>query len=127
MGANEHRCFPHLFRVGRFDDVRTLAKKARLRHGLLDWYSATAMLRIYSLDSGLRKETLMPGNLRITVDEVRKRMGAGEQFAFIDTRNPQAWGESDVKLPGAIRLLVDKLEEHTLEIPKDRPIVAYCT
>ena len=55
MGANEHRCFPHLFRVGRFDDVRTLAKKARLRHGLLDRYSATAMLRIYSLDSGLRK------------------------------------------------------------------------
>ncbi len=69
----------------------------------------------------------MPGNLRITVDEVRKRMGAGEQFAFIDTRNPQAWGESDVKPPGAIRLLVDKLEEHTPEIPKDRPIVAYCT
>jgi rhodanese-related sulfurtransferase len=85
------------------------------------------MLRIYSLDSGLRKETLMPGNLRIIVDEVRKRMGAGEQFAFIDTRNPQAWGESDVKLPGAIRLLVDKLEEHISEIPKDRPIVAYCT
>ena len=86
---------------------------ARFREGLLDWYSATAMLRIYSLDSGLRKETLMPDNLRITVDEVRKRMGAGEQFAFIDTRNPQAWAESDVKLPGAIRLPVDKLEEHT--------------
>jgi rhodanese-related sulfurtransferase len=66
----------------------------------------------------------MPDNLRITVDEVRKRMGAGEQF---DTRNPQAWGESDVELPGAIRLPVDKLEEHISEIPKDRPIVAYCT
>ena len=69
----------------------------------------------------------MPGNLRIIVDEVRKRMGAGEQFAFIDTRNPQAWGGSDVKLPGAIRLPVDKLEEHISEIPKDRTIVAYCT
>ena len=54
-------------------------------------------------------------------------MGAGEQFAFIDTRNTQAWAESDVKLPGAIRLPVDKLEEHISEIPKDRPIVAYCT
>jgi rhodanese-related sulfurtransferase len=69
----------------------------------------------------------MPDNLRITVDEVRKRMGAGEQFAFIDTRNPQAWGESDVKLPGAIRLPVDKFEEHISEIPKDRPIISYCT
>jgi hypothetical protein len=28
MGANEHRCLLHLFRVGRFDDVRNpLAKK----------------------------------------------------------------------------------------------------
>jgi rhodanese-related sulfurtransferase len=67
----------------------------------------------------------MPDHLRITVDE--ERMGAGEQFAFIDTRNPQAWEESDVKLPDAIRLPVDKLEEHISEIPKGRPIVAYCT
>ena len=92
--------------------------RARFRHRLLDWYSATAMLGIYSLDSELRKETLMPDNLRITIDEVRKRMGAGEQFAFIDTRNPQAWEESDVKLPGAIRLPVDKLEEHISKIPE---------
>jgi hypothetical protein len=121
MGANEHRCFLHLFRVGPLRRCQDTGEKARLRHGLLDWYSATAMLRIYSLDSGLRKETLMPGNLRIIVDEVRKRMGAGEQFAFIDTRNPQAWGESDVKLPGA------SSKKHISEIPKDRPIVAYCT
>ena len=37
---------------------------------------------------------------RVTVDEVKERMGRGEQFAFIDTRNPKAWGESDAKLPG---------------------------
>jgi hypothetical protein len=30
----------------------------------------------------------MPDNLRITVDEVRKRMEAGEDFVLIDTRNP---------------------------------------
>jgi rhodanese-related sulfurtransferase len=69
----------------------------------------------------------MSDNLRITVDEVRRRMGAGEQFAFIDTRNPQAWGESDVNLPGAIRVPADKLDEHISEIPKDKPIVTYCT
>jgi rhodanese-related sulfurtransferase len=54
-------------------------------------------------------------------------MGAGEQFAFIDTRNPQAWGESDVNLPGAIRVPADKLDEHISEISKDKPIVTYCT
>ena len=45
------------------------------------------------------KKSRMPDSLRITVDEVRKRMEAGEDFVLIDTRNPQAWSQSDVKLP----------------------------
>jgi rhodanese-related sulfurtransferase len=69
----------------------------------------------------------MPDNLRITIDELRKRMEAGEDFVFIDTRNPEAWAESDVKLPEAIRIPGDKLDEHLSNIPKDKPIVAYCT
>ena len=31
---------------------------------------------------------------RVTADEVKERMDRGEQFAFVDTRNPQAWGEA---------------------------------
>jgi len=64
---------------------------------------------------------------RTTVDELKKRMEAGENFTFIDVRNPQAWAESDVTLPGAIRVPFDKLEENLSEIPKDKPIVTYCT
>src|ERR1700730_12595945 len=40
------------------------------RHPGSDSYSATAMLRIYSLDSGPRKETDMPESLRIAVDDL---------------------------------------------------------
>ena len=69
----------------------------------------------------------MPDNLRITVDEVRKRMEAGEDFTLIDTRNPQAWSQSGVKLPEAIRLPLDNLDENLSKIPKDKPVVAYCT
>jgi rhodanese-related sulfurtransferase len=69
----------------------------------------------------------MADNIRITVDEVRKRMNAGEQFVFIDARNPQAWGESNVKLPGAIRVPADQLDPHLAEIPSNKPLVAYCT
>ena len=69
----------------------------------------------------------MPDNLRITVDEVRKRMEAGENFVLIDTRNPQAWSQSDVKLPEAIRLPLDNLDENLSKIPKDKLVVAYCT
>ena len=69
----------------------------------------------------------MSDTLRITVDELRKRMDKGEDFVVIDTRNPQAWAESDVKLPEAIRAPAEKLDETLSNIPKDKPIVAYCT
>ena len=64
---------------------------------------------------------------RVTTDEVRERMGRGEQFTFVDTRNPVAWGESDVKLPGAIRVPADEVEQHLHEIPRDRAVITYCT
>ncbi|HYY96975.1 MAG TPA: rhodanese-like domain-containing protein [Pyrinomonadaceae bacterium] len=64
---------------------------------------------------------------RVTVDEVKERMDRGEQFAFVDTRNPQAWGESDVKLPGAIRVPAGELEQHLDEIPRGRAVITYCT
>ena len=64
---------------------------------------------------------------RVTVDEVKERMERGEQFAFVDTRNPAAWGESDVKLPGAIRVPANELNEHLDEIPRDRAVITYCT
>jgi rhodanese-related sulfurtransferase len=70
---------------------------------------------------------VMPGDLRITIDELRRRMDAGEDFTFIDTRNPQAWAQSDVMLPEAIRVPADKFDEGLYEIPKNKPIVAYCT
>jgi len=64
---------------------------------------------------------------RITTDEVRERLDRGEQFTFVDTRNPQAWAESDRKLPNAMRIPADQLAEHLNEIPKDRAVITYCT
>ena len=64
---------------------------------------------------------------RVTVEEVRERMERGEQFTFVDTRNPTAWGESDAKLPGAIRVPAGELEQHLSEIPRDRAVITYCT
>jgi rhodanese-related sulfurtransferase len=44
----------------------------------------------------------MADALRITVDELKRRMEAGEDFVLIDVRNPQACAESDSMLPEAI-------------------------
>jgi len=69
----------------------------------------------------------MANDQRITVDELRKRLDVGEPFLFLDTRNPQAWAESDVKVHGAIRVPADHFEDCLPGSPKDRPIVTYCT
>jgi rhodanese-related sulfurtransferase len=64
---------------------------------------------------------------RITVGELKRRMDSGEQFTAIDVRNPKAWAEADTVIPGAIRVPLDELEENLPRIPKNRPVVAYCT
>jgi len=64
---------------------------------------------------------------RITVEELKKRMEAGEDFTVIDVRNPQAWAESDTQIPEAIRVPLDKLDENLPRIPKGKPVVTYCT
>ena len=64
---------------------------------------------------------------RVTVDEVKQRMARGEEFTFIDSRNPKAWAEAETKLPGAIRIPADEVGEHISEIPHDRVIITYCT
>ena len=64
---------------------------------------------------------------RVTVDELRERMNRGEQFVFVDTRNPKAWGEAETKLPAATRVPADDVEMHLDQIPKDRTVITYCT
>src|SRR5438477_2702544 len=61
---------------------------------------------------------------RITVEELKKRMDAGEDFTVIDVRNPNAWAETDTVIPEAIRVPLDKLEENLPRISKNRPAVA---
>ena len=64
---------------------------------------------------------------KITVDELRKRLDQGEDVFFVDTRNPKAWGEAETKLPGAIRVPADQVEQHLADIPSDPTVVTYCT
>lgn len=69
----------------------------------------------------------MPEAPRITVDQLKQRMDAGEDITLVDVRNPQAWAQSDTMMPEAIRVPVDEFEQHLAQIPKNRPIVTYCT
>ena len=64
---------------------------------------------------------------KISAHEVKARIDRGDRLAFIDARSPKAWETSNAKLPGAIRVPVDEVEGHIREIPRDRPVISYCT
>ena len=64
---------------------------------------------------------------RMTVDDAKGRLDRDEPIQFIDARNPKAWAESDLKLPGAIRVPADQVGRHVEEISHNRSLVIYCT
>lgn len=64
---------------------------------------------------------------RVLVDEIKERMERGEQFTFVDSRNPQAWSEGTTKLPGAIRVPEKEVEQHLSEVSHERTVITYCT
>ena len=69
----------------------------------------------------------MPDDLRIGADELKQRMAAGEGFTIVDVRNPQAWADATDMAAGAIRVALDDVDQELTRIPRDKPIVAYCT
>ncbi len=69
----------------------------------------------------------MPHGIRITAEELKRRMNAGEEFTIIDVRNPHAWSEATDMAAGAIRVALDDADEALPRIPRNKPIVTYCT
>ena len=64
---------------------------------------------------------------RLTVAEVKDLLDRGEPIAFIDSRNPIAWGSSKVILPGTRRVPIDDGERHLPVLPRDYRLIVYCT
>ena len=64
---------------------------------------------------------------RLTVADVNDLIDRGQPIAFIDSRNPIAWGSSKVTLPAALRIPIDEVERHLPALPRDRRLIVYCT
>ena len=64
---------------------------------------------------------------RLTVADVKGLIDRKEPITFIDSRNPIAWGSSNVILPGALRIPIDEVERHLQKLPRDRRLIVYCT
>jgi rhodanese-related sulfurtransferase len=55
-------------------------------------------------------------------------MNSGSGVTILDLRNALAWaGEGATKLPGALHMSFEELEQRLREIPLDRDVILYCT
>lgn len=64
---------------------------------------------------------------RITPDELRLKIEAGEEVVVVDLRHSLDFDAAPQTIPGSIRMAPDKIEEGHTQIPRDREIVLFCT
>jgi rhodanese-related sulfurtransferase len=61
----------------------------------------------------------------VDVDQLKQRLDAGENVYLLDVRMPAELAEHGL-IKGAVNIPIDELEGRLAEVPKDRPVVAYC-
>ncbi len=64
---------------------------------------------------------------RITPDELKQKLDAGENVVVVDLRHSLDFEAEPQIIPGAYRLDASELEEMNEQIPRDRDVVLYCT
>jgi len=62
---------------------------------------------------------------RITAEELRDRMNAGDELFIVDLRSQLS--ENVNPIPGAIRIPLEDFAAHSKEIPRDREIILFCS
>jgi len=73
----------------------------------------------------LAQESTLPKAPYITPQEVKQWQSEGKEFTLIDVRRPDEFEAGH--LPDAINIPYDELQNKIAEVPKDRPVIFYCT
>ncbi len=87
---------------------------------LLAGYILRKYLKRRSFQRQLWMDRITPENLKIKLD-------AGEQVAIVDLRHPLDFLPYPQVLPGAVRLSPEQIDQRHTEIPRDLDVVLYCT
>jgi membrane protein DedA with SNARE-associated domain/rhodanese-related sulfurtransferase len=64
---------------------------------------------------------------RITVDELREKVEAGQAPLILDLRSRAALEEDPTLIKGAIHLSMEDVEQRLDQLPHDRDIIVYCS
>jgi len=64
---------------------------------------------------------------RITPEEVKQRLDAGEDLLVLDLRSSFEFETEPYTIPGAFHIAFEELEENHHKVPRDREIILFCT
>jgi membrane protein DedA with SNARE-associated domain len=64
---------------------------------------------------------------RISVDELKQKLDAGESVSIVDLRHSLDFEADPETIPGAVHLDSTELTEKSELLPRDREIILYCT
>ena len=64
---------------------------------------------------------------RISADELRRMMAAGDEPLVVDLRNPLDVSSNPYVIPGALRMSPDQIEQRHGEISRGRDVILYCS
>lgn len=64
---------------------------------------------------------------RLSPDELHDHLQRGGEATIVDVRSPVDYEKSDMRIPGAIRIAPDALEDHLPRLRRDVLLALYCT
>lgn len=108
------------------DQIETVARyAARMGSGLVFLFVGLLAARIAWKFVRRRRFMRTLAVARISAEELRDRLQAGEDVVIIDVRSSLTGGADSIR--GALRISADELSARHLEIPRDRDIVLFCS
>ncbi len=64
---------------------------------------------------------------RISPEQAKERIDAGDRVVFLDSRAEEVWRQADLQIPHSIRVPPDDADALLDVIPRNALIVPYCT
>ncbi len=81
--------------------------------------------RIVSASPIIEGDPMVPDD-RITIQDLKAKLGAGTTVLILDVRAADGWDSSTTKIKGAIRVPYEDVEKKMKDWKKTQEIVTYC-
>ena len=99
--------------------------------GIGPWFGLIVPLglAVYILSKYIRRKRFLHRLAigRITPEEVKRRLDAGEGLLILDLRSSLEFDAEPHTIPGALRIPFEELEKVHHQVPRDREIILFCT